>query len=458
MSAASRPAEVILVWLMPVPDDAAPSRISAGYHLGCGYLEAWLATLGVSSRQLLFERAPLDAVAQQIAESGARVLGLSIKDTNFFAARKLAGAVKRLNADLFIAFGGLTATFSEQLVLSECREASACVRSYGEFSFGQLVEAVLGGGDWRATPGISYLDEDGLVRNAPKAPPGPRPRNLDFLPSPYLEGRIPAVTAPVVGLSTSRGCIFRCSFCNPTAMAGFTIAYHSDDRVVAELRMIDEALERAAPGRRERRLMLLNEDIFALNVKRTQRLCGRIAAAGIRHLSFGCETRIEHLDRDTLQAMWDAGFRFLKFGLESGNPRVLNVIKKVRTKDGAGDNYAAERAFLAQVRDVVAIAKDIGFRVAAGAIFGLPGERLSDAIDTLDFLRRADVDEYYHNFLQLFAGTEIFERREEFGLQLETNPGYYPTIYRTHWSYSVALVPRLEERTSRVFKRNVVQL
>jgi radical SAM superfamily enzyme YgiQ (UPF0313 family) len=115
--------------------------------------------------------------------------------------------------------------------------------------------------------------------------------------------------------------------------------------------------------------------------------------------------------------MYAAGFRFLKFGLESGNPRILNIIKKVRAVDGARDGYRDEKEFPDRLQTIVPLARRIGFRIVAGAIFGLPGEGLPDAIETLDILMRLDVDEYYHNFLQLFPGTEAFATYQRWGYE-----------------------------------------
>lgn len=439
-----------LVWPMPAEGDLERGTLTAGHHLGCGYLAAHLKAHGVPCERLLVENQHIDDFARMVVDRGIRILGFSVKDTNYFQVRGAAAAVTALDPTILIVMGGLTATYSDALILSDLPDA-VCVRAYGETAFLELTRQVRAGTDWRGTPGISWSRAGKVVRN----PDGARSDitdGLDQFPSPYLSGELPLEVGPSVGVSTSRGCVFRCAFCNPTAMAGFRIAFHSEERVLAELRAIDAAVTEGP------KMMLMNEDIFALNPARTRRLCGAIASANLTNLRFGCETRIEHLDAETLQSMWDAGFRFLKFGLESANPMVLNTIRKVRHVDGAADGYQAERAFLDRVAAIVPMARGIGFRVAAGVIFGLPGEGLTEAIETLDFVRRIEVDEYYHNFIQLFPGTELFERRREFGYVVHRNPNDYPSIYRTEWPYPVHLVPRLEEKTQRSFKRNVVQL
>ncbi|MBE7423789.1 MAG: B12-binding domain-containing radical SAM protein [Zoogloeaceae bacterium] len=442
-------------WLNPAGTDHRRKRLTVDLHLGCAYLGAYLdRERGIRSRQYVLREAAPEDLAEKVRRDGVRILGFSVKDTNFFAVRWAAAAVKRRSPSTLIVLGGLSATFSDELLLTHCPDADACLRGYAERELLAFSDAVLAGQDWRGTPALTYRDGSRIMRNPGQAYEGKA--DLDFLPSPYLSGILPGRLGPAVGISTSRGCLFHCSFCNPTVMAEYRIAYHSDQRVIDELRYIDDGLSRARV--RGRKLMLLNEDIFALNPARTLRLCRQIEAQGLKHLLFGCETRIEHLDEEVLGGMYAAGFRMLKFGLESGNPRVLNTIKKVRSREGAADGYAMEKAFIERVTRVVAIAKQIGFRVVAGAIFGLPGERLADAIDTLDAIHRLAVDEYYHNYLHLFPGTELFREHERWGYRLELNPGFYPSIYRTYWPYPVELVPRLTTKLRRALRRDVVCL
>lgn len=445
--------DVALLWVVPSDRDYSDRRITTQQHLGCAYLSAFLSSKSVQCRQYTFIHATPEEIAEELKRDGVRAVGISIKDTNYYAARWLAGALKAIDSQITIVAGGLTATFSDELVLHHCPEIDCCVRGYGEGPLYEVIEAVLTRKDFTSAGDITYRGDNGVVRNPPKLRLATT--NLDVYPSPYLTGHLPASAAREVGVSTSRGCVFRCTFCNPTAMAGFTLSYHSDDRVIAELGLINSYLvERDS----EPITLFLNEDIFALSLARTKRLCDRIAAEKFDRLTFGCETRIEHLTVDVLESMHRAGFRFLKFGLESGNVQVLNRIKKVRTADGASDDYAAERKFLEDITRVVKEARSMGMRVIAGAIFGLPGERLADAIETLDFIRRIDVDEYYHNFLHIFPGTEIHRRSAEYGYRVEMREDFYPTIYRTHWPYPVELVPLLPEKLKRAIRRTVVTL
>lgn len=444
--------KVGLIWITPFRSDYAQGLLSSDYHLGCGYLQAFLNQNGIASKQYVVESISPEEFATFITKEGIKVLGFSCTDTNYYAVRWVATCMKALNPSLLNVVGGLSATFSDNLLLEQCPAIDLCVRGYGETSFLSVVNAYLSGQNWTETAGITYRTLDGVSCNPEqKIDIG---NGLDYFPSPYLSGILSGEMGLKVGISTSRGCTFRCTFCNPTAMAGYIYAYHSYDRVLNEIEFIDSALHRS--GMRGKRIMLLNEDCFAFDLSRTKTLCDLLSKMPLKHIAFGCETRIEHLTEEILSSMYSAGFRFLKFGLESASPRVLNLIKKLRTTDGTEDGFAIERDFLEKVANVVLLAKAIGFRVIAGAVFGLPGESLANAIETLDFLRRIDVDEYYHNVLQIFPGTEIFRTYKQWGYKLEMCDGFYPSIYRTYWPYPVELVPRLTEKLNHSFRNNVV--
>ncbi|NUO08882.1 MAG: B12-binding domain-containing radical SAM protein [Candidatus Brocadia sp.] len=438
-----------LVWLTQSTSKKPQRLLSAHYHLGCGYLQAFLQQGNIKSKQYVLNSVTPEDFARTVVADGIKILGFSCDDTNYYAIRRAALSVKALNPSILIVAGGLTATYSDELVLRNCQAIDICFRGYSEINFLAVVKTHLSGQTWYDKPAITYRKNSEIFFN-----PNVKKyaiNNLDYFPSPYLSGFIPGEAGIDVGISTSRGCVFHCTFCNPTAMVERSYAFHSNERVLSEIDFIDSALHRS--GMKGRRIMLLNEDIFALHPDRTKKLCNLISENQPKHILFGCETRIEHLTEDILQCMYSAGFRLLKFGLESGNPRVLNLIKKVRNSDGSKDGYAAEKDFLERIVTVVQIAKKIGFHVVAGTIFGLPGESLADAIETLDFIRRIDVDEYYHNFLHIFPGTEIFKTYKKWGYQFEVHKDFYPTIYHTYWPYPVELVPTLQEKLDHSFRK-----
>jgi len=73
-----------------------------------------------------------------------------------------------------------------------------------------------------------------------------------------------------------------------------------------------------------------------------------------------CNSRVDTVDQEMLSAMADAGCWMISYGIESGNQRILDQIKKKIT--------------LAQSREAVKAATNAGIRTAGHFVIGFPGE------------------------------------------------------------------------------------
>jgi len=112
--------------------------------------------------------------------------------------------------------------------------------------------------------------------------------------------------------------------------------------------------------------------------------------------------RADMVNEEILTALKEVGLRNVGFGIESGNDRVLKLIKKGITKD--------------QVRKAVRIARDIGLETWGFFILGLPGDNEESIQDTIDFAIELNPKYAKFVFLKPFPGSEAFYQLEEKGL------------------------------------------
>jgi radical SAM superfamily enzyme YgiQ (UPF0313 family) len=108
--------------------------------------------------------------------------------------------------------------------------------------------------------------------------------------------------------------------------------------------------------------------------------------------------RANLMDAEMADMLWELGIVSIIFGFESGSEKTLKYLKQSVSVE---ENKAA-----------IALAKDRGFYVAGGLIFGSPGETLADmeaSLDFMDHMRVAGVDNTWCFVATPFPGTPMWD-------------------------------------------------
>jgi radical SAM superfamily enzyme YgiQ (UPF0313 family) len=254
----------------------------------------------------------------------------------------------------------------------------ACVGE-GEHLARELAEALEHGGDPSAIPGLVTRRGSAVVDAVHRPPPD----DYDALPFPAWDLFVPVTTLPLI---THRGCPFRCVFCSHNS--GFKPRYRTPENVLAEL---EEMLERYRPAR-----IRIEDETFGLHMARTKAILEGIVSRGFgRSVTFSAQTRVDRVDDEFIRLLKAASFETLELGVESGNPEILESIKKGITLD--------------QVEHAVALAKANGLRVRCKFILGHPYETDATVRDTVDFIAKINPDQLSVSIMTPFPGTPIHE-------------------------------------------------
>ncbi|MCL5037427.1 MAG: radical SAM protein [Chloroflexi bacterium] len=405
------------------------------YTLGIAYIQARLKTEGIRSVLLSEADHTLSEFVRAVKRHNPMVMGISIYDPTYYLARMMARAVKQAVPGIIVVAGGPTATFSDRLILTDIPWIDYCVRGEGEETFLELYRAIESGAETSKIEGLGYRDGGEIVRtpDRPLITSGIKGAELDILPSPFGEGLIKGDEA-YAGIQSARGCAYRCIFCNGPGMFKNKVRYHSNERVVEELRIIHNAM--TGTMRKERKVSLW-DDNFCLDLKRTKDLVADIINAGLG-LRLYCELRADRVDLELMEMLAEANFVHVNFGLESAVPRVLRIIKKLNPV-GEKKSDLTEEEFTEKVRENIEAAHRLGLSPTVSFISGLPGETPEEGRRTVDFVNTLPVHGAYHNRLVVFPGTELFDTYKDYGLKVDT--GSDPLPCRVVMPYDPGMVP-----------------
>jgi anaerobic magnesium-protoporphyrin IX monomethyl ester cyclase len=177
-------------------------------------------------------------------------------------------------------------------------------------------------------------------------------------------------------LEGSRGCPYRCTTCLQV-MFGPRYRKKSGETLIREVR--------SAVERHKAKNIIFIDMEFCLNREPVEQLCEFLAGRGY-DLQWCCSTRPDAVDGRLLKRMKAAGCTLIHYGVESGDPAVVDSIDK--------------RLDLGRVEAAVRMTQEAGIEVLAFFMLGLPGETREQMRRTVRFAERLAPDYIaYHVFV-----------------------------------------------------------
>ena len=185
---------------------------------------------------------------------------------------------------------------------------------------------------------------------------------------------------------TSRGCPNNCSFCSSCQIWGKFWRGNSAERVVDEIEILNKiyGIEH----------IYFQDDEMTFPKARMNSICDLIIEKNLK-IVWECLTHVNYVDKKLLEKMANAGCVNIVYGVESGDPKTLERIRK---------NIKLE-----QVRKVCKWTREVGIICRASFMLGLPWESKKEIRKTIEFAKTLDIDFVYFNMLTPFPNTEIYE-------------------------------------------------
>lgn len=332
-------------------------------------------------------------VAQMVLEANPRFVGITLFTVGVFNASLIAQYIKKENPDITVIVGGPHISSMGYETMQRFDAFDVAVLYEGELILDQLLKTLEQKGDLGSVEGIIY--REGSESRRTSAPPAIK--DLDSLPMPawdllphFPEGYLPAVydypRAPVATYSASRGCPFKCEFCD-TSTFGSKVRYNSPEKVYEIMKYLSETY-----GIKHLQFV---DDLFVAHNRRVLELCELLIENPI-DMTWSCTARVDTVKPETLAKMKQAGCWEISFGLESGSDEMLTSMRKSIT------SQVAERA--------VNWTSEAGIRVKGLFMLGYPGETRESIDTTKAFIKRLPLTTMNLSKFTPYPGSPIYKK------------------------------------------------
>lgn len=337
--------------------------------------------------------APED-IKKELRSFNPELVGLSVITPTAYRAFELCAVIKQMNPATVTVLGGPHPSALPRETLQHA-DVDIVVVGEGENTIRELARLLEQGSDVSSCAGIGHKKEGKLLFTTPRE----RITDLDGLPLPArhllpMERYRPSVLhykrMPALSIMCSRGCPYRCTFCSCAKVFRGKVTWRSPENIIEEIRLLI-----ARYGARE---VLIWDDNFGLSRPWVMRFCELLKPLNV---IWSAWMRVDRVDREILNSMADSGCWHISYGVESGNQRVLDTIKKGFT--------------LEQVKAAFRMTHDAGMEARGTFMLGLPNDTWESMMQTIDLAIEIDADYAQFQFLTPYPGTELWEMSPMYG-------------------------------------------
>jgi len=263
---------------------------------------------------------------------------------------KTINIVKKIKPESKLVLGGPHVSIYPKETIN-IKGVDFVVLGEGEKIFAKLIDNIDNFEKLKEIKGLVYKNKDGTIVHT--GLPGLIPENeLDKLPFPKREltpykkyTSILAKRTPITTLFTSRGCPYKCSFCNRPHLG----------------------------------------NIF--------RICKLIIKKEL-DIGFDIRARVDTLDEELLQLLKKAGCRGIHYGIEAGTEKILKVLRKGIT--------------LQKAKEIFELTRKYKIQTLAYFMIGSPNETIEDIFETFRVSKWLKPDFVHMTILTPFPATDIY--------------------------------------------------
>ncbi len=346
--------------------------------------------------------------------------------------------LKAKQENILLVCGGVHATINPYEVVEQGFDIA--VFGEGEITFKELIDGYIESsaqGDYRFLAdiaGIAYRNiEQEIVKNKERE----LISDLDQIPHPdrfllnnkgYHDRYYIMRGMNTFGIHTvhgSRGCPYNCIFCCVNFTVKSKVRFNSPEYISDEIQIL--------VNKYKARWIFFTDDTFLVNKAHTEKLCQLLITRGLdKKINWEAQIRsnlIKEKDIGLLRLMRRAGCRQIDIGFESGNQRMLTLIK------GSGITVADHQR-------AIDLINQAGINILGTFIIGTPSETYAEMLETKQFIKAnyKKINRLQTGFMVPYPGTEVYDMAVSRGVieedylkllarQQQANPDHDAIIY-----------------------------
>jgi len=308
-------------------------------------------------------------------------IGITSTTPSFPYAMEVVKKLKSMTS-VPIVLGGVHASSLGGRLLEKYKHLDFVVRGEGEQAMVDLVD----GKPPASIPGVCYRNNDQIIEKDMtyiddlNTLPFPA-RDLTFKYK-YRDSPLYRRTEKHATILFSRGCVHKCIFCDYQTRG--RPRFRSAENILTELK------EAYAQGLSDFRIL---DEFFTMNRPLVKAICEGIVESGMK-ITWNCQTRADALNEEMIIMMKKAGCWGIQIGVETGSPRVMELIHK--------------KLDLNKVPDVVKLLKKHGMFTTCFFMIGFPFETMEDIEKTISYSRALDCDMVTYSRVTPFPATDLW--------------------------------------------------
>ncbi len=331
------------------------------------------------------EKLSYRSLEARIRSSKPYVVGLTAMTMTMIDVLKVVNIVKKIDKNIKTILGGPHVhLFPEETI--NLKNIDFLVLGEGEEAFKDLLDFIDDRTKLEKIEGLVFKNNGKTINTGIRS----SIKKLDNLPFParhlvpykkYTSLLTKGNT--VTTMFTSRGCPYKCSFCDRPHLG-------KKFRARSAKNIVDEFEECIKMGISD---FLLYDDTFAVSKKRVIDICNEINKRRLS-IHWDIRTRVDTIDEEIVKSLKNAGCKGIHYGIEAGTEKILKILNKGIT--------------IQQAEHVFNMTRKHKIPILAYFMIGNPHETQEDIFISYKIMKLLKPDYVHLTIFTPFPGTKIY--------------------------------------------------